>query len=186
MPFIQTIAPENAQDELKLIYDQLLKSRGKIANVHQIQSLHPSSIRSHMELYKDIMFSKSPVGRANRELIAVIVSRTNRCEYCMNHHGEALLAYWKDQEKLDYLLKGKEKMILNEKELAISELAQKLTKKPYSKKIKSLNQNLRNMGFGDRALLDIHLVVDYFNFVNRLVLGLEVELEDEGGKGYQY
>jgi uncharacterized peroxidase-related enzyme len=38
---------------------------------------------------------------------------------------------------------------------------------------------LRRAGFGDRAILDLTLVVAYFNFVNRIASGLGVELEEE-------
>lgn len=34
--------------------------------------------------------------------------------------------------------------------------------------------------------MDAHLVIAYFNFVNRLVLGLGVELEQDQGQGYKY
>lgn len=38
---------------------------------------------------------------------------------------------------------------------------------------------LRAAGFDDRAILDLTLVVSYFNFVNRMASGLGVELEEE-------
>jgi alkylhydroperoxidase family enzyme len=47
-------------------------------------------------------------------------------------------------------------------------------------------EKLRELGASDRAILDADLVIAYFNFVNRLVLGLGVELEDDEGKGYRY
>tara|TARA_B100000700_G_scaffold330826_1_gene459328 strand:+ start:712 stop:930 length:219 start_codon:yes stop_codon:yes gene_type:complete len=37
---------------------------------------------------------------------------------------------------------------------------------------------LRELGFEDRAVLDICQVVSYYNYVNRLADGLGVELED--------
>jgi alkylhydroperoxidase family enzyme len=38
-------------------------------------------------------------------------------------------------------------------------------------------QALRDAGFSDRAILDLTLVIAYFNFVNRLADGLGVPLE---------
>lgn len=105
MPIIQDIQPEEAQGELRTIYDELVKSRGKLAEVHKIQSLNHETIRSHMALYMDIMFGMSPLSRAKRELLAVVVSMANKCKYCIKHHGEALMNYWKDEEKMNSLLK---------------------------------------------------------------------------------
>lgn len=56
MPFIDVIEPENAKGKLKKIYEQLQKSRGKVAEVHKIQSLNPESITPHMDLYLKVMF----------------------------------------------------------------------------------------------------------------------------------
>lgn len=36
---------------------------------------------------------------------------------------------------------------------------------------------LRRAGLDDRAILDLTLIVAYFNFVNRVASGLDVELE---------
>jgi len=45
---------------------------------------------------------------------------------------------------------------------------------------------LRNAGFSDSAILDTGLVISYFNFVNRMVLSLGVELEEDSGQNYKY
>jgi alkylhydroperoxidase family enzyme len=38
---------------------------------------------------------------------------------------------------------------------------------------------LRSAGFSDRAIHDVAAITAYFNFVNRVALGLGVELEPE-------
>ena len=40
---------------------------------------------------------------------------------------------------------------------------------------------LRNAGLGDEGIHDLVAVVAYFNFVNRMALGLGVELEPNTG-----
>ena len=78
MPYINHIDYENSEGELREIYDGLIDSRGKLANIHTIQSLHPKSITAHMKLYMELMFGKSPLKRYQRELLGVIVSKSNR------------------------------------------------------------------------------------------------------------
>jgi len=46
--------------------------------------------------------------------------------------------------------------------------------------------NLRETGLDDRAILVVTLVVAYFNFVNRIVMALGVQLEEGQGEGYKY
>jgi len=93
MAFIDIIKPDEATDSLKKIYAELKQKRGKLARIHKIQSLNPRTIVTHMDLYMSIMFSKSPLSRAQREMMAVVVSAANQCEYCQLHHGEALNRY---------------------------------------------------------------------------------------------
>jgi uncharacterized peroxidase-related enzyme len=123
MPFIEVIEPQEATGSLNEIYEELINSRGKLAMVHKIQSLNPESITAHMDLYMKVMFSKSPLKRAQREMIAVIVSAANQCEYCQLHHGEALNHYWKDEEKVNLLRKDYRKVGLSETDLQLCKLA---------------------------------------------------------------
>ena len=104
MPRITVINHSEATGRLKEIYDDLVKSRGKLADVHKIQSLRPESIMAHMALYMEIMYSRSELSRSERELIGTIVSIANGCKYCIKHHAEALNHYWKDEGKIEKLI----------------------------------------------------------------------------------
>lgn len=185
MPYIDVVQPEQAEGHLKEIYDDLVKSRGKIAEVHKIQSLNPASIVNHMDLYMTIMFGKSPLKRVHREMMAVIVSISNRCEYCQVHHLEAVKNFWKNDTKLASFQQNFEEAPLEEKEKALCRFAKELTENPEKSQEAGLVNPLKEAGFDDREILDATLVIAYFNFVNRIVLGLGVNLEENPG-GYKY
>ncbi len=186
MPRIETIRHEEATGELKDIYDGLVKSRGKLADVHMIQSLRPKSIVAHMALYMEIMYKRSELSRAERELIGTMVSISNGCKYCTTHHAEALNHYWKDDGKIEQLTSGKLESILTEKELALCIFAKGLTENPAAHEDTDFTGTLKRHGLSDAAILDAVLVIGYFNFVNRIVLSLGVELEEDDGQGYKY
>jgi uncharacterized peroxidase-related enzyme len=134
----------------------------------------------------DIMYRKSKLSRAERELIAVIVSKTNDCEYCITHHKEALHHFWGDDERMAALLNDYRSVGLNEKELQLCMYAEQLTVNPKSAHDDDLTVNLKRAGLPDSAILDATLIIAYFNFVNRIVLSLDVDLEADHGKGYKY
>ncbi len=186
MTYIKIIQHDEAEGDLKDIYDNLVATRGQLAEVHKIQSLNPKSIVNHMELYMTIMFGKSPLKRYQREMIAVVVSIANNCQYCKTHHGEALLHFWKDESKVQQLSDDYAKLELAEVDRVLCDYAKALTKTPNSGKEKVLTDQLKSLGLEDRAILDAALVISYFNFVNRMVIGLGVHLEDDAGKGYEY
>jgi len=54
--------------------------------------------------------------------------------------------------------------------------AKKLTTSPEAMTVDDINQ-LKDHGFADTAILEINLVSAYMNFVNRIALGLGVDLE---------
>ncbi len=186
MPYIKVIQHDEAEGHLKEIYDELVRSRGKLAEIHKIQSLNPKSIVAHMDLYMKVMFGKSPLQRYQREMIAVIVSAANDCVYCIQHHAEALQFFWKDDIKVKQLSKDFNEINLTEIDKLFCRFAQKLTVDPNFEGKREIIDEMKNLGVEDRAILDVTLVISYFNFVNRIVLALGVDLEDDGGRGYNY
>lgn len=66
---------------------------------------------------------------------------------------------------------------LDPRRRALAEHAEKLTRWPAEISPQDL-EGLRAAGLDDRAIVDLTLCVAYFNFVNRLALGLGVELEE--------
>ena len=82
MAWIRTIAPEEATGLLQQIYDDAIARAGKVFNVLRIQSLRPEVLEAGINLYQALMLSpESPLSRAQREMIAVAVSRANDCHY---------------------------------------------------------------------------------------------------------
>jgi len=81
MSWIETIQPEKATGELKIEYDQAIKRAGKVFNILKVQSLNPESLHACMHLYLATMYGPSGLSRAEREMLATVVSRANQCFY---------------------------------------------------------------------------------------------------------
>lgn len=183
---IKVIEHEEATGRLKEIYDDIIQKRGKLADVHKIQSLRPESIVHHMDLYLEIMFSKSELSRAEREMMAVVVSAANGCEYCQIHHAQALNHYWKSDDRISKLRIDFENAGLSARELVLCSFANLLTVRPEAYADEKHLNPMKKIGLTDNGILDATLVVSYFNFVNRIVLTLGLEATEEEMKGYNY
>lgn len=81
MAWIKVIPRGEATGELVAQYDRMGAPDGKVANILAVHSLNPAALRAHHDLYKTIMFGPSDLSRAQREMIAVVVSAVNRCHY---------------------------------------------------------------------------------------------------------
>jgi uncharacterized peroxidase-related enzyme len=185
MPWIKQIDQENAEDKLKEVYSKLAENRGKVSNIMKIHSLDPDTMKNHLDMYMSIMFNNNTLDREERELIAVVVSGLNSCSYCVNHHAEALNTYWKDEAKINLLISDYKSLDFPIRTLAILNYAEKLTLTPAMVNEFDV-QNLRIHDLTDKDILNINLVVSYFNFVNRIANGLGVEFSEEEVKGYKY
>jgi uncharacterized peroxidase-related enzyme len=185
MAFIQVIEHEQSSGELRGIYEYVLATRGKLADVHKIQSLNPPTVLSHMNLYKDIMFGQSSLKRYQREMIGVVVSSINQCAYCVRHHREALNHYWKDYARIDLLIQQNDTFQLSEQDKALCKFTRDITLNPELSTLLKIDK-LRSQGLDDRSILDATLVASYFNFVNRIVLTLGLEINQSEISGYNY
>ncbi len=186
MAIIKSINYSESEGRLKEIYDDIILKRGQLAEVHKIQSLRPESIVKHIDLYMEIMFSKSKLSRSEREMMAIVTSVSNNCDYCQIHHAEALNKYWKSEKRILLLKNNFYEANLSQNEILLCQLAENITLKPNDCNIQEIIIKMKNSEFSDEAILDATLVISYFNFVNRLVLALQVELENEGERNYKY
>jgi uncharacterized peroxidase-related enzyme len=81
MAWIRVIAPTEATGELAEYYSQMSEPDGTVDNILSIHSLNPASLRAHFDLYKVTMYGRSELTRAQREMVAVVVSVANHCHY---------------------------------------------------------------------------------------------------------
>lgn len=185
MPFIKVINENEATGELKHVYEIINSKRGKLSNIMKIHSLMPDTMIKHLELYLSIMFSETNLSREEKEIISVVVSKMNKCEYCIRHHSEALNHYWKNEERLNRFIEMLDDPELSEKFRLVIKHAIKLTIEPAGVKESDIRE-LKSFGWKDEDILSINLVVSYFNFVNRIANGLGVESTEDEVKGYKY
>ncbi len=81
MPWIRTVPYEDATGLLKDEYDAAIKRAGRIFNIVSLQSLRPRAMRASIRLYAELMHAPSGLTRAQREAIAVVVSKAQGCHY---------------------------------------------------------------------------------------------------------
>ena len=81
MPHIKQIEVGEAEGPLAEEYAAALGRAGKVFNIVKAMCLNPLVLNRSMALYQAIMFGPSELSRAERELLAVVVSTANGCHY---------------------------------------------------------------------------------------------------------
>ncbi len=81
MPYVDPIPPDEAAGALRREYDAAVARSGRIWNIVSIMSHNPEVLRESMRMYRSVMFGSSPLTRAQREMLAVVTSQANGCDY---------------------------------------------------------------------------------------------------------
>jgi alkylhydroperoxidase family enzyme len=81
MAWIRTISEKEATGLLARIYDAAVRRAGRVFNILKIQSNNPPALQASLDLYMAVMHGASPLSRAQREMLAVVVSKANECHY---------------------------------------------------------------------------------------------------------
>jgi uncharacterized peroxidase-related enzyme len=81
MAWIKVVEPEEATGALRQEYDAALERAGRVFNILKVQSLNPHTLKASMQMYGATMFGPSGLSRAEREMLATVVSWANHCFY---------------------------------------------------------------------------------------------------------
>ena len=81
MAWIKIITEKEAEGLLAQIYETLVKRTGRVFNILKVQGHNPRALEASMGLYRAVMRAKSPLTRAQREMVALVISKANGCHY---------------------------------------------------------------------------------------------------------
>ena len=178
MTFIKTIDIDQAEGIVKNEYDKGVQRSGRVFNILKIMSQSPAALKESMRLYLAIMHGESELSRAQREMIATVVSQVNHCKYWIEAHGNDFRDEVDNKELATQLKKDWKKADISAKDKALCAWAEKLTLSPGDMQKLDID-TLTGIGFSEDAISDAAQVVSYFNYINRIAEGLGVDLENE-------
>ncbi|MDA2935238.1 carboxymuconolactone decarboxylase family protein [Acidobacteria bacterium AH-259-D05] len=79
--WIRTVAETDALGYVKNIYETFRKQRGWVPNILKATTIRPDVTRGWETFFNTLMYGPSGLKRAQREMIAVVVSAVNHCYY---------------------------------------------------------------------------------------------------------
>jgi uncharacterized peroxidase-related enzyme len=187
--WLTVIPPDSAAGRLKKIYKRVQSPNGQVDQVYQAQSLRPETISGHDHLYKSVLHFENPACPPwFLEAVAVYTSVLNHCPYAVTHHAANLKHLLGNPGRAAVILDAFQSNSLSAafagKELSLLNYAQKLTLSPGDLRDADVAQ-LKKQGAREEEILEVNQVVACFNYANRVINGLGVQLGDEQ-IGYYY
>lgn len=164
---------ETLDDDVIKYLDICQDKLGMVPNVLAAYTFNQDKFRVFSRLYNEVVLGQSDLSILEREMIAVVVSSANRCYYCLVAHGQAVRELSDDPELGELLVMNWRVAGLSERHVAMLEYAEKLTSTP--ELIGDMDRgNLSDAGFSQSDIFDISDVTAFFNYTNRMALGLDM------------
>jgi len=174
----RSIAPEQASGPLGALYQRIRQrsSRGEVAGIWQVLGADTAVLEVVFAQLPALMDAPAPLTPAQAELIALVVSATNGCGYCVAHHGPRLARALGDEALARAVARDYREANLAARDRVLLDYAVALSCEP-AERTRDDVERVREYGFDDATILRATAVAALYNQVNRLVSGLGVELE---------
>ncbi|MDG2244274.1 MAG: peroxidase-related enzyme [Rhodospirillaceae bacterium] len=160
---------EGMKKYLKVCREKL----GIVPNVLLSYASRPEKLKTFVSYYNELMLGESGLSKLEREMIAVVVSSTNHCFYCVVAHGQAVRELSGDPELGEMLAINYRVAELEPRQRAMLDFAHKMTVTP-SLVEDADRQFLRDVGFSDDEIFDIADTAGFFNMSNRVATAVDM------------
>lgn len=132
-----------------------------------------------MQMHQNLMRNEeSPLSLAEREMIAAYVSGVANCQYCYGIHALIAEQFGLKEGLIKDLLEDLDKADIDEKFKPILRYVKKVTIEP-TRIVQSDIDDVIEAGWSERALYDALMVCCTWNFMNRMVDGIGLDVSPE-------
>ena len=100
MSMVKLVEYADASPEVRAVFDDIMATRNVdwINNIWKALAAHPPTLKRVWEQVKDVMGPGGRLDPLTKELIYIVVSMTNNCEYCIQSHSASARKKGMDDE----------------------------------------------------------------------------------------
>lgn len=175
MQRLNLVQIEDAGGKAKEVFTDIKQNFGMVPNLFKAYANRPEILEANWNKVKAVM-TEGELPRQLKEMIAVVVSKANSCQYCVNGHSAALKMMGVSPQQVCQLVENFEATDLPEDTKTVLRLAVKSTKEPEAITDAEIEE-LRKLGYSDAQLVEIISVVDLFTSFNKFLdtLGIPID-----------
>jgi len=175
--WISTVPESEASGQLADAYAWQAASLGEPAEFTMLGSLYPAIVEERLRLYQTVERCPSDLTPIERQAAAWVASLLNGTDHCasglslkltdlgLSDEVKTLINVFANGSASASLVTGDDRLD------AICLHAAKLTTRPTEMTAGDLDE-LRSHGLSDLDLVDLNNMVSYYNYINRVVMGL--------------
>ncbi|MDR0213374.1 MAG: peroxidase-related enzyme [Comamonas sp.] len=172
--WLEVLSPETATPEQQHVLE-VSHPKAKTMDFYLLLARQPQVLLERSQAFNAIMYAPGGLSRAEREVAATAVSRSNGCVYCASVHAQRFEQLAKRNDVMAQMFDDPDTAGTNARERAIIQSSLALTRAPGSFGAQNV-QPLRDAGLSDLEILDMLHSAALFGWANRLMLNLGVEI----------
>ncbi len=165
-------------EDLRTMIHAVEEKVGFVPNVFLVLAHRPDELRAFMAYHDALMLRDGGLTAVDREMIVVVTSSDNRCQYCVVAHGAALRIRAKQSKIADQLAINYRKADITPRQMAMLDFALKVSNDADSVGEEDF-ATLRGHGFSDDDIWDIAGITAFFGMSNRMANFTSMRPNDE-------
>jgi len=169
---------EQIPEDLRNRIVEIQEKTGFVPNVFLTLAHRPEELRAFMAYHDTLMEGGSGLSKSEREMIVVVTSAANDCQYCVVAHGAILRIRAKNPLISDQLAINYRKADLTIREAAMLEFALKVANSSGEVSDEDIAQ-VRAQGFSMEDVWDIGAITAFFALSNRMANLTSMRPNDE-------
>ena len=172
--WLEVLNPDTATPEQQHVLE-VSHPKAKTMDFYLLLARQPQVLLERSQAFNAIMYAPGGLSRAEREVAATAVSRSNGCVYCASVHAQRFEQLAKRNDVMAQMFDDPDTAGTNARERAIIQSSLVLTRAPVSFDVQYV-QPLLDAGLSDLEILDMLHSAALFGWANRLMLNLGVEI----------
>jgi uncharacterized peroxidase-related enzyme len=171
-------ADDELGDGLRGLFAKARERLGFVPNVFRVYAFRPDRLSAWFAHFRLLHEPTEHLSAADREMIAVVVSASNGCLYCLVAHGAALRTELGDPVLGERISYDWRRAGLDDRRAAICAYAEKLTLRPREVTRDDL-QALLDTGLTLEEAWDVAEVAAMYNLTNRMAMATNMLPNEE-------
>lgn len=159
---------EDIPEDLRARIDEVEAKSGFIPTVFLALAHRPDEARAFFAYHDTLMDKASDhLSKADREMIVVVTSAANSCQYCVVAHGAILRIRSRNPLLADQVAVDWRKADLDDRQRAICDVSVRFARQPETVTDADWDE-LRSHGLSDDDIWDVGAIVGLFGLSNRM------------------
>jgi|SRR3989338_3435443 len=166
---------QTSPDKSMEILAEIGHAFGRIPNLFQAYAKHPPLLEANWNKVK-LLLLNGGLSRISKEIIALLVSHDNGCNYCVAAHSAALKSMGVKERQLDSIIRGGLAEHLSEREIDLVNFARKANQHNHDAGQNDLDR-LLTLGYSDAEIVEALGVMELFAGFNRFTKAMRIEVD---------